>query len=374
MLKMYILAVTMEIKIMKTSIKCQNFVAQMTNAQILRVIAQKSKSERINHLIKMDIPKSYLPEIERVADERGLLRMIDKKRANRISNRAYAPKYDISLTWLYKLKNKLRDDTLKKVKAEFNDMFDFKGSNFVLCCYLSDKFAVTTQKIIDWTSGRKWKPSHTEINVYIPRDYRKSVLNKGLMVLDGLITISAELVHSYANVKIYYANYVSHGRGYNVVQNRGLIVTDGNTHYHYNANHLADVDDVHANHIQAAIADFEAKLQGRNVVKQRAKATKGAEREAFVNKLMTMKQELVSFELARKAGACHVGIVNWLNQTGLLDSDDVPDNFAITLQQFANAYQKIKRAECLTVFKFWGKSNGFKMRDCDDKALAALTK
>lgn len=346
----------------------------MTNAQILRVVAQKSKDNKHYQLGAMNIPKTYLSEIEKVADERGLLRLIDKKRANRISSRAYAPKYDLGVTWLLKLKSKLRDETLRHLNAVFTEMLEFKGSNFKLYCYQNQKFNFTTQKIVDWTSGRKWKPSHTEVNVYIPIGYRKNVFNHGLMVLDGLITISAELVHSYANVKVYYSHYVSKGKGYNIVYNRGLIITDGSTHYHYNANHLLSVDDVQHAHIQAAIDEFEAKLQGRDLVKERAKASKGAERKAVINKLMTMKQEQVSFELARKAGACHTGIVNWLNQTGLLNADDVPNGFTITLSEFAKAYQKVKRAECLTVFKFWGRANGFKVSDCNATILAKLAK
>lgn len=361
---------------MKTSIKCQEFVQNMTNAQMLRIVAQKSKDNKHYQLGAMNIPKTYLSEIEKVANERGLhddLRKLRNKR--RGNNLNLYDKYPLhGVTWLQEKKCRLRDETLRHLNAVFTEMFEFKGSNFKLYCYQNQKFNFTTQKIVDWTSGRKWKPSHTEINVHIPVGYRKNVFNHGLMVLDGLITISAELVHSYANVKVYYSHYVSKGKGYNIVYNRGLIITDGSTHYHYNANHLLSVDDVQHAHIQAAIDEFEAKLQGCDLVKERAKASKGAEREALINKLMTMKQEQVSFELARKAGACHAGIVNWLNQTGLLNADDVPNDFTITLSEFAKAYQKVKRAECLTVFKFWGRANGFKVSDCNATILAKLAK
>lgn len=130
----------------KISKKCVEFVNSMNKNTISRIIAQKSKYAKENHLEQLSIPKSYLPEIIQVAHKYG----IEKEITNKHLNRQNSPNNTLQKTTLQKLQEDLKEDTYNQVTSLLYSIFDAQSCNVELDL----KISFYKKKRFEWSRGR----------------------------------------------------------------------------------------------------------------------------------------------------------------------------------------------------------------------------
>lgn len=97
--------------------------------------------------------------------------------------------------------------------------------------------AVSVQTTTKWVSGRRGFGKVTDsqtTDLRVPETWIDDVHGRGLDYLDGLLTLSAELVEVCDGIEVYRATWVRQGRGYDLTRERGMIarhVASGTTYH-----------------------------------------------------------------------------------------------------------------------------------------------
>jgi hypothetical protein len=96
----------------------------------------------------------------------------------------------------------------------------------------SSSVSVNVQKV--YHKKNTWSGTNLMVRVQISPTWRKTVRDRGLAVLDGMLTTHAKLVARHDDIVVYAASWVRQGRGLFAQCDSGFIAIHGpsNTSYH----------------------------------------------------------------------------------------------------------------------------------------------
>lgn len=164
-----------------------------------------------------------------------------------------------------------------------------------------------------------WLANEDHHRLCVPADWRKRVENKGLAVLDGMMTLDAHLIHARDGVAVYAAVWARQSKGYQVITERGYLATGHGLAFHGES-------------VEAATNGLERKFRaaGRGALVPAMKI----DVSGFVRLFSKYANLMVSIEDARKIGACEFGIRSWCESVGIdMALQEVP--IQLVLQGFS---------------------------------------
>lgn len=162
----------------------------------------------------------------------------------------------------------------------------------------------------NWTTYRGaykgWRANEDHHRITVPRDWRVRVLKRGLAEVDGLMTLTAQLMTSPSNVELYRATWAGQGRGYSVNVSSGYIARfDGFT--------------FHGKTPEEALKGVQRKARTAKQVAKNEDLVEALHEStaAFVARLQEYAHLNVSLSDAYKTGACEFGVRSWCTDVGI---------------------------------------------------------
>jgi hypothetical protein len=145
---------------------------------------------------------------------------------------------------------------------------------------------ISSQTTTKWVSGRRGYGHVTDgqtIKATLQTGWGRKVYDAGLAERDGLVTLSAELVQTDGDLRVYRATWVRQGRGYDLTVERGFIATrEDSTSVHESYHSTTSAS--------AALAGLRRKMRPeaeREAVATKAAATRQAKRERKIAALIS---------------------------------------------------------------------------------------
>lgn len=147
-----------------------------------------------------------------------------------------------------------------------------------------------------------WLASEDHHRLCVPADWRKRVVDKGLAILDGMMTLDAHLIQARDGVAVYAAVWARQSKGYQVITERGYLATGHGLAFHGES-------------LEAATKGLERKF--RAVGRGATVPAMNIDVEGFVRLFSKYATLMVSIDDARKIGACEFGIRSWCEAVGI---------------------------------------------------------
>lgn len=174
---------------------------------------------------------------------------------------------------------------------------------------------VTSRKV--WHRRRNWSGTDLEVRLAIGSDWRRSVADRGLAVLDGLLTTHAGSVVADGEIEAFPASWIRRGRGLSVRAETGWIARHrpSGTAYHLPGGEAAE-----------AVAALRRKLRGQAIPQAEKDERRRLRNEAHRDRLHRLFEKLARHDLAEvgevvvtrrdsiKAGNCEPGTDQFIDE------------------------------------------------------------
>lgn len=145
----------------------------------------------------------------------------EARQAGRSSSRLITP--------TARLRQRLASEAAGKLSAFIGRNYRcYDSSNVSVAFVDASATNIATSTTTKWVSGRRGFGHVTDgqsITARIQTGWNRQVFDAGLSSLDGLVTLSAELVQIDGDVRVYRASWVRQDRGYELSVERGYIAT-----------------------------------------------------------------------------------------------------------------------------------------------------
>lgn len=177
-----------------------------------------------------------------------------------------------------------------------------------------------------------WSANVVDTTFTVPHKYLSRVIQRGLTVVDGLLTLDASPMDGAPHgVELYHATWVAQGRGYALGAVSGYIARQGKTSYH-----------------GATATKALAGLKRKTDAAEWQAVLRTTQLESLISRFADRLDALkVCVADAAAIGACDYGIRSWCNTAGL----DYAAGCA-TLRQVYDAYRAHPRPEARAAILF----------------------
>ena len=232
------------------------------------------------------------------------------------------------------LRNRLDDLRLREVNRVANQAFRHGasgGSSFrVKYATTSDdvdyKVSIGSNRNTYGGAYKGWSAKEDHHLVTVPKDWRPRVLQQGLAMAGGMMTLDAHALEAPEGISLYAAVWASQGRGYDVHVHRGFIAVQAEEAYHSDT-------------AKGAIAGVRRKARAANSAPTQRPSHLSIGVDEFVGRYSKVECE-VKLDDARDSGSCEFGIRSWCNAVGLeYDNGEAP------LHMVLNAFRQRPQIE-----------------------------
>jgi hypothetical protein len=229
----------------------------------------------------------------------------------------------------------------QEVRGLFRDYYRLAQSSWVggenlIGIETGDQPRATAKSLTIWHKKHPWSGTNLEVRIRVSRNWRRLVRNRGLAVLDGLLTTHAGPVARDGDIEAYPATWVRQGRGLSIRHELGWIA------YHRpsgTAYHLAGGD------ATKAVARLRRKMRSQAVPQEVRDERQRRRLEARQARLERLVQKLARHDLSDvadvvvtrqdslRAGNCEPGTDEFIDQF-------FPDSTSATIAEIAAAVAK----------------------------------
>lgn len=176
-----------------------------------------------------------------------------------------------------------------------------------------------------WSKNGKWSGTDCNFVVRVQSDWSRQVEQRGLAVLDGLVTISAQK----CGENIYQASWIRQGRGLSISAEHGWIAVDGENSFHSTQSAKAATAGlrrkIHAQSISQEERDARrAKRQAASEARKRRIAERLIARLAKYD-LSDIGHVIVTREDSLRAGNCEPGTDQFVEKISLGESATIAE-------------------------------------------------